>query len=290
MSQVKGFFLCLVELFLVWPFPAEELEQWRRQALLEMPEPDEDLRSLVEGCLKFDPLERIRKSSLVNHPAFSRFNPSANGKGLPLPPRAPPPVPLHARAQRPLPVLPPPPRQDSWRYSPRVPHNIENAIAPRPLPRPPRVPLPNANAQRAIEDQPWYHGPISLHTANYLLSKETDGTFLMRDSQTSPGKKSISQVHKGTVYNIRIEEAITYNSEGDTCFYIETGVNFRTLANLVKYYGTNSITTVPHFPIPSPPFLYPAPKNAALSEIEPPVSPLFQSTFPYVQMKGTTSS
>ena len=40
-----------------------------------MNEPDEDLCSLVEGCLKSNPLERIHKSSLINHPAFSHHHP-----------------------------------------------------------------------------------------------------------------------------------------------------------------------------------------------------------------------
>ena len=37
--------------------------------------PDEDLCSLVEDCLKFNPMERIDKVSIVKHPAFRVFYP-----------------------------------------------------------------------------------------------------------------------------------------------------------------------------------------------------------------------
>lgn len=52
----------------------------------------------------------------------------------------------------------------------------------------------------------WYHGPISRNAAEYLLSSGINGSFLVRESESSPGQRSISLRYEGRVYHYRISE------------------------------------------------------------------------------------
>ena len=51
-----------------------------------------------------------------------------------------------------------------------------------------------------------YHGPVSRSYAEYLLSSGINGSFLIRESESSPGQMSISLRHDGRVYHYRINE------------------------------------------------------------------------------------
>jgi hypothetical protein len=51
-----------------------------------------------------------------------------------------------------------------------------------------------------------YHGKVSRSEAEYLLSSGINGSFLVRESETSPGLFSISVRHDGRVYHYRISE------------------------------------------------------------------------------------
>ena len=51
-----------------------------------------------------------------------------------------------------------------------------------------------------------YHGPVSRSYAEYLLSSGINGSFLIRESESSPGQMSISLRHEGRVYHYRINE------------------------------------------------------------------------------------
>lgn len=53
-----------------------------------------------------------------------------------------------------------------------------------------------------------YHGPISRNAAEYLLSSGINGSFLVRESESSPGQCSISLRCEGRVYHYRISEDI----------------------------------------------------------------------------------
>lgn len=52
----------------------------------------------------------------------------------------------------------------------------------------------------------WYHGPVSRNAAEYLLSSGINGSFLVRESESSPGQMSISLRYDGRVYHYRISE------------------------------------------------------------------------------------
>lgn len=57
-----------------------------------------------------------------------------------------------------------------------------------------------------MEKHSWYHGPISRNAAEYLLSSGINGSFLVRESESSPGQRSISLRYEGRVYHYRINE------------------------------------------------------------------------------------
>lgn len=98
-----------------------------------------------------------------------------------------------------------------------------------------------------LEKHPWYHGQISRDTAEYLLSSGINGSFLVRDSFTHPGSRSISLRFEGRVYHYRI------NQENGR-HYITSDCSFSTLAKLIHHHSMHVkglITTL----------LYPAPKQ-----------------------------
>ncbi|KAB1260718.1 Tyrosine-protein kinase ABL2 [Camelus dromedarius] len=59
----------------------------------------------------------------------------------------------------------------------------------------------------SLEKHSWYHGPVSRSAAEYLLSSLINGSFLVRDSESSPGQLSISLRYEGRVYHYRINAA-----------------------------------------------------------------------------------
>jgi abelson tyrosine-protein kinase 1 len=56
----------------------------------------------------------------------------------------------------------------------------------------------------SLEKHSWYHGKVSRSEAEYLLSSGINGSFLVRESETSLGQFSISVRHDGRVYHYRI--------------------------------------------------------------------------------------
>ncbi|XP_052789432.1 tyrosine-protein kinase Abl-like [Mya arenaria] len=94
----------------------------------------------------------------------------------------------------------------------------------------------------------WYHGQISRNASEYLLSSGINGSFLVRESESSPGQRSISVRYEGRVYHYRISE------DSDTKVYVTMDHRFNTLAELVHHHSIHSdglVTTL----------LYPAPKR-----------------------------
>lgn len=96
----------------------------------------------------------------------------------------------------------------------------------------------------------WYHGPISRSTAEYLLSSGINGSFLVRESESSPGQRSISMRYEGRVFHYRIHE----DSEGKV--YVTSECRFNTLAELVHHHSMHADGLITLL-------LYPAPKQRA---------------------------
>ncbi|KAJ8413880.1 hypothetical protein AAFF_G00064780 [Aldrovandia affinis] len=98
----------------------------------------------------------------------------------------------------------------------------------------------------SLEKHSWYHGPVSRNAAEYLLSSGINGSFLVRESESSPGQRSISLRYEGRVYHYRI------NTASDGKLYVSSDSRFNALAELVHHHSTVSdglITTL-HYPAP----------------------------------------
>ena len=68
------------------------------------------------------------------------------------------------------------------------------------------VPSNYLAAVNSLDKFSWYHGPVSRNTAEYLLSSGINGSFLVRESESCPGQRSISLRYDGRVYHYRINE------------------------------------------------------------------------------------
>ncbi|XP_073957451.1 tyrosine-protein kinase Abl [Choristoneura fumiferana] len=110
------------------------------------------------------------------------------------------------------------------------------------------VPSNYVTPVNSLEKHSWYHGPISRNAAEYLLSSGINGSFLVRESESSPGQRSISLRYEGRVFHYRI------NEDSDGKVYVTSESKFGTLAELVHHHsvlGDGLITQL----------LYPAPKR-----------------------------
>ncbi|XP_075879031.1 tyrosine-protein kinase ABL2 isoform X2 [Nelusetta ayraudi] len=98
----------------------------------------------------------------------------------------------------------------------------------------------------SLEKHSWYHGPVSRSAAEYLLSSLINGSFLVRESESSPGQLSISLRYEGRVYHYRI------NTSSDAKVYVTSESRFATLAELVHHHSTvaDGLVTTLHYPAP----------------------------------------
>ncbi|XP_006250115.1 tyrosine-protein kinase ABL2 isoform X8 [Rattus norvegicus] len=98
----------------------------------------------------------------------------------------------------------------------------------------------------SLEKHSWYHGPVSRSAAEYLLSSLINGSFLVRESESSPGQLSISLRYEGRVYHYRI------NTTTDSKVYVTAESRFSTLAELVHHHSTvaDGLVTTLHYPAP----------------------------------------
>lgn len=87
------------------------------------------------------------------------------------------------------------------------------------------VPSNYVTPVNSLEKHSWYHGPISRNAAEYLLSSGINGSFLVRESESSPGQRSISLRYEGRVYHYRINEdsdgKVTQAQVATLCFFFE---------------------------------------------------------------------
>ncbi|XP_066592352.1 tyrosine-protein kinase Abl isoform X2 [Prorops nasuta] len=110
------------------------------------------------------------------------------------------------------------------------------------------VPSNYVTPVNSLEKHSWYHGKISRNAAEYLLSSGINGSFLVRESESSPGQRSISLRYEGRVYHYRINE----DTEGK--MFVTTESKFNTLAELVHHHSMNADGLITQL-------LYPAPKH-----------------------------
>ena len=58
----------------------------------------------------------------------------------------------------------------------------------------------------SLDKYSWYHGRVSRTAAEYMLSSGITGSFLVRESESCPGQRSVSLRYEGRVYHYRINE------------------------------------------------------------------------------------
>jgi len=111
------------------------------------------------------------------------------------------------------------------------------------------VPSNYVTPVNSLEKHSWYHGPISRNAAEYLLSSGINGSFLVRESESSPGQRSISLRYEGRVYHYRIQQG-----HEDSHYFVTAESRFPTLAELVHHHSVHSDGLITQL-------LYPAPKR-----------------------------
>ncbi|XP_011636663.1 tyrosine-protein kinase Abl isoform X3 [Pogonomyrmex barbatus] len=110
------------------------------------------------------------------------------------------------------------------------------------------VPSNYVTPVNSLEKHSWYHGRISRNAAEYLLSSGINGSFLVRESESSPGQRSISLRYEGRVYHYRI------NEDSESKMFVTTESKFNTLAELVHHHSMLADGLITQL-------LYPAPKH-----------------------------
>ncbi|EDQ92991.1 uncharacterized protein MONBRDRAFT_44322 [Monosiga brevicollis MX1] len=82
-----------------------------------------------------------------------------------------------------------------------------------------------------INRNPWYHSNISRNTAEYLLKSGVDGSFLVRESLSSPGEYSITLRCDGKA---RTHYRINHDARG---YFVAAGKFFATVEQLVAHHA-----------------------------------------------------
>lgn len=97
------------------------------------------------------------------------------------------------------------------------------------------VPSNYVTPVNSLEKHSWYHGPIARNAAEYLLSSGINGSFLVRESESSPGQRSISLRYEGRVYHYRInEDADGKVKDFKLLFITEQGGSIKSLAGDIR--------------------------------------------------------
>ena len=89
----------------------------------------------------------------------------------------------------------------------------------------------------SLADVPWYHGSISWHVAKERLTKQDSDCFLVRKSQSQPGKYCLSVMYGGVIKHFVIRKKDQwYKVEG-------TEKQFSSLQELVAHYKKHYLST-----------------------------------------------
>lgn len=110
------------------------------------------------------------------------------------------------------------------------------------------VPSNYITPQECLTQYPWFHGAVARNAAEYLLSSGINGSFLVRESESSPGQRSISLRYEGRVYHYRIQ------MDDDRDLFVSAEARFPDLDQLVRHHNRHADGLITQL-------LYPAPKR-----------------------------
>lgn len=82
-----------------------------------------------------------------------------------------------------------------------------------------------------LDQHKWYHGNISRSDAEQLLSCGINGSFLVRESESSPGQRTISLRYDGRVYHYHIKQ------DSERLYFVRPEAKFNTIAELVHHHS-----------------------------------------------------
>ncbi|VDM57145.1 unnamed protein product [Angiostrongylus costaricensis] len=92
----------------------------------------------------------------------------------------------------------------------------------------------------------WYHGKVSRSESEYILGCGINGSFLVRESETSVGQYSISVRNDGRVYHYRI------NFDANDRLYITQDAKFKTLGELIHHHSVQADGLICSLMFPAP--------------------------------------
>lgn len=106
------------------------------------------------------------------------------------------------------------------------------------------IPTSYVKPVNSLEKHSWYHGTIGRNAAEYLLSSGINGSFLVRESESSPGQLSISLRFDSRVYHYRVSDA------PDGRMYVSSENRFFTIAELIHHHSVHAdgLVTTLHYP------------------------------------------
>ncbi|KAK6760449.1 hypothetical protein RB195_021789 [Necator americanus] len=98
----------------------------------------------------------------------------------------------------------------------------------------------------SLDKHSWYHGKVSRSESEYILGSGINGSFLVRESETSIGQYSISVRNDGRVYHYRI------NVDANDRLYITQDAKFKTLGELVHHHSVQADGLICNLLFPAP--------------------------------------
>ncbi len=95
--------------------------------------------------------------------------------------------------------------------------------------------VPTSFINIPMYELPWYHGNITRADAELSLSSGINGTFLVRESEGSPGQYSISLKCDGKVFHYRINV-----NPHTSKYFVRLNSKFDSLSELVEHHSKDS--------------------------------------------------
>ena len=121
-------------------------------------------------------------------------------------------------------------------YSDPAPPSYASSISLYKDPPAPTTPLAQADVSTYVEE-PWYHGDISFDVAEERLTALDSDNFLVRKSQSQPGKYVLSVSYGKAMKHFMIRKE-------NQCYQVEGAERiFSSLQELVAFYNVHYLTT-----------------------------------------------